>query len=389
MHQCTECGTVAAEPRLRYCEECGARMPEYKLPPLPPEGGPDGAALSETRRAKPDYTGPKWLEYVPAHSPTALGVILHVVALWLSILPFLAGVGPFWSFLMIVGGVLMIAREYRTADLPNPLVDWIPDSLLPPFLPVAYSALAAAIVLPMVELSVQPLLWVGGTVLVVRDQWGKVFTGSGAYAERFEPRAVVRGQRVLAFAGVVVCVLALFFTWQVEGEVSGSSGYASVPSGQVHAINVPQPNGDSTYDGVGGIRVSGFGLPVGSTVEIGLMAILFLLMLKPEVERPVWLRFVPAGITVISLAWVLVNMRFKVGPVIFVAGLVPVGLFSAFYALGRDELPPEDYGHEPPPDESFSQEGEMPPTEDFPTEDQAYPSDGQDEPPPEDEDVQG
>ncbi len=339
MHQCTECGTVAAEPRLKYCEECGARMPEYKPPPLPPEGGPGGAALADSRRATPAYTGPKWLAHVPAHSPTSLGVILHVLALWLSILPFLAGVGPFWSFVMTVGGVLMIAREYRTSNLPNPLVDWIPESLLPSFLPVVYSALAVAIVLPMVEFSIQPLLWAGGTVLVVRDQWGKAFTGPGGYAEIFDPRAVVRGQRLLAFAGIVVCVLALFFTWTLEGEVT-ASGYASAASGQLRSINVPQPGGDSIYGGAGGLRVSGFELPVGSTVEIGLLAILMLLMLKPEVERPVWLRFVPAGITVISLAWVLVNMRMKVGPILFLAGLIPVGLVSVLQALGRDEHAP-------------------------------------------------
>src|SRR5512140_1232759 len=131
MHQCTECGTVAAEPRLKYCEECGAKMPEYKPPPLPPEGSPEAAALASSGPVKPAYTGPKWLEHVPAHSPTSLGVILHVLSLWLSILPFLAGVGPFWSFVMTVGAVLMLAREYRTADLPNPLVDWLPQSLLP------------------------------------------------------------------------------------------------------------------------------------------------------------------------------------------------------------------------------------------------------------------
>src|ERR1051325_7170394 len=137
MHQCTDCGAVAAEPRLRYCEECGARMPEYKPPPLPPEEGPGGVAVAESRRPRSTYTGPKWLEHVPAHSPTSVGVILHVLSLWVLILPFLAG------------AVLMIAREYRTANLANPLVDWIPEALLPSFLPVVYLALAAAIVLPM------------------------------------------------------------------------------------------------------------------------------------------------------------------------------------------------------------------------------------------------
>jgi hypothetical protein len=381
MHQCTDCGAVAAEPRLRYCEECGARMPEYKPPPLPPEEGPGGVAVAESRRPRSTYTGPKWLEHVPAHSPTSVGVILHVLSLWLSILPFLAGVGPFWSFLMLAGAVLMIAREYRTANLANPLVDWIPEALLPSFLPVVYLALAAAIVLPMMEFSVQPLLWVGGTVLVARDQWDKVFTGRGGYAELFEPRALVRSQRLLGLVGIAVCVLSLFFTWTIEGEVT-SNGDATPLSGQVRGIHVPQSTADSIYGGTGGLKVSGFELPIGSTVEIGLVAILLLLMLKPEVERPIWLRFVPAGITVISLAWVLVNMRMKVGPIMFLAGLVPVALVSVFQALGRDEAPAGDYAEEPPPDDGYAQDGDLPPEDDFPTDNEGYAAY---EPPPEDE----
>ncbi|WP_224362231.1 hypothetical protein [Hyalangium versicolor] len=350
-HQCTECGAVAAEPRLRYCEECGARMPEFKPPPLIDESAQKAAALENSRRAQPAYTGPKWLEHVPAHSPTVLGVLLHMVALFLSILPFLAGVGPFWSAVVIAGGALMIAREYRAANETNPLLDWIPESLQPRVLPVVYSGLAVAIALPMLELSIQPLLWAGGTVLVLRDQWGKVFEGPDGYADLFEPRAAVRGMRVLATAGIAVCLLALFFTWTVAGEVA---------------------NGQSVYGGAGGLAVSGFELSMSSTVEIGLMAILALLMLRPEVERPVWLRFVPAGVMVIALVWVLVNMHMKVGPIVFLAGLVPVGLVAVFQALGRDEAAPAG---EAPFDEDTNAESQ----EEFADE----------EPPPEDEDMRG
>ena len=329
MHQCTECGAVAAEPRLRYCEDCGARMPEYKPPPLPPEGG---AALTGSRPAKSAYTGPKWLEYVPAHSPTSLGVILHVVALWLSILPSLAGVGPFWSALMSVGGVLLIAREYRAANEPNPLLDWIPETFLPRYLPAAYSALALAIALPMFEVSIQPLLWIGGTVLVVRDQWNKGLGGPGGLSGDLRASAAVGGMRVIESAGIAVCLLSFFLTWNLVGEVA---------------------NGQTVYGGMGGLKVSGFELSMSSTVEIGLAALLAILMLKPDVERPVWLRFVPIGVTVIALAWVLVNMRMKMGPMVFLAGLVPVALVSVFQAMGRDELPPKP---EPVPEQEMTEE---------------------------------
>ena len=388
MHQCTECGAVAAEPRLRYCEECGSRMPEYKPPPpAPEEAEPDSSGRTGTRRSIPkqsNYTGPKWLEYIPAHSPTSLGVILHIVTLWLSIFPSLAGVGPLWSFVMIVGGSLVIAREYRIANLPNPLVDWIPQALLPDYLPVAYSALAVAMALPMLEFSLQPLLWVGGTVLVLRDQWPKVIVGRRGYAGLFEPRALLRGQRVLALAGVGVCVLALFFTWTVEGEVTATT--SSLGS----ALNAPRPISDSVYGGTGGLSVSGFALRsgnsvdigMGATVEIGLLAFLVLLMLRPEVDRPVWLRFIPAGVVVISLAWVLVNIRAKIGPIMFLAGLVPVGIIAAVQALGRDDQDAGGYAEEPPMEEPYPEDEGPPPEEEFSDEDEPAPEE-------EEEDMRG
>jgi hypothetical protein len=111
------------------------------------------------------------------------------------------------------------------------------------------------------------------------------------------------------------------------------------------------------------------------------LAILVLLMLKPEVDRPIWLRFVPAGVTAIALAWVLVNMGLKVGPIMFLAGLLPVGLVSAMQAIGRDDLlPAEAYADAPPPNEGFSEDMDRPTEDDYPPEGNL---------PPEDEDMRG
>jgi hypothetical protein len=169
--------------------------------------------------------------------------------------------------------------------------------------------------------------------------------------------------------GIAVCLLSLFFTWTLEGEV------LSAAAGQLRAT------GDSVYGGAGGLAVSGFELPMGATVELGLVAILLMLMLRPEVYRPIWLRFVPAGIIVICLAWVLVNLRMKVGPIMFLAGIIPVGLVAGLQALGRDEQPGEAYAEGPPPDEAYPEDGEPPPEDDFPQEDLP--------PPEEEEDMRG
>jgi hypothetical protein len=373
MIQCPECGEAATEPKLRYCEHCGARMPEYKPPALVAE---DGAGLAggaaAARPVKPPYTGPKWLEHVPAHSPTVLGILLHLLALGLSILPSLAGVGPFWGFVMLMGSLLMVAREFRAAGEQHPLVEWVPESFHPPTLPAVYTALAVAFTLPMLELSVQPLLWLGGTALVLRDQWDKVLAPPRGYAELFDPRALVRVPKVMALVGVSLCMLALLLTWAVEGEIVRAVSYTT---GQLRTMEVPRPFGDA-------ISLSGFAIRMGTTMEVALLSVLALLMLKPEVDRPVWLRFVPAGVVVVAITWVLVNMRMKPGPIMFLAGLVPVGLIAVLQAMGRDEPTPApaEGEEELPPEEEFSNTASE---EDFPTETENGP------PPDKEEDMRG
>jgi hypothetical protein len=364
--RCPECGESAAEPRLRYCENCGAKMPDYKLPPLVDEAG--AAAVAKVRPAPPPYNGPKWLVPVPAHSPTVLGVMLHMVAMGLSILPTMAGLGPFWSFIMVMGGLLVIAREYRRENIPNIFTDWVPESLYPSIVPTLYAAVAIGFLLPMMELSVQPLLWIPGTVLVAGHQWDKVFTDRGGLAAIFDPLQMGRGARILALVGTMVCMMALFFTWKtVEAPAVTSIGYLTAQD-RIRPINMARPTGDSVYIEAEP-PTSGMNLPVGATIEVGLLAILMLLMIRPQVDRPVWLRFVPMGITAICMAWVLVNMRMKVGPIMFLVGMVPVGLISALQAVGRDDLDgSEGYVPPPPPaEEHFVEENSMS-LDNYPTE---------------------
>ena len=208
-HRCTECGEVAAEPRLRYCEECGAKMPEYKPPPLVGGGRPPGGgAVGRPRSYKPAYTGPKWLEHVPAHSPTVLGVILHVLAL-VALHPPLAGRRP--ALLVVpagAGSVPVIAREYRLANEPNPLVDWVPETFYPPYVVAAYASLArgAGAADAGVQRPAAAVDWrhpAGDAGPVVQG-----VLGPGRRRGRlFEPRQRSR-QRVLALAGVAVCLLS-------------------------------------------------------------------------------------------------------------------------------------------------------------------------------------
>ncbi|MDY7230736.1 hypothetical protein [Hyalangium rubrum] len=359
--KCPDCGEVAAEPRLRYCENCGGRMPEYKPPTgmiaAVGEGGEGTEDPFSDEPKKPPYHGPKWLAHVPGHSPTVLGIALQLVALGLSIIPALAGVGPFWSFAMLLGSILVVARELRAAG--ETAMAWIPESLHPPLVPALYTALSVGLCLPMLEFSVQPLLWIGGTVLLARDQWRKVFLGPQGYAQRFDPRSLLRVPRVLALAGVAVCMLALLFPW-INIDFGRAGAAASSIAGRVDTS--PRPFGDVVYSGLEDVHTTGASRPVASTIQLALLAVLVITMLRPEEDRPEWLRFVPAGLTVIALAWVLMNMRLKVGPIMFLAGLIPVGLMAVMTALGRDEPAPA-YAEDYPPEDDYPTEDDYgPPT---------------------------
>ncbi len=136
-------------------------------------------------------------------------------------------------------------------------------------------------------------------------------------------------------------MMTLFFTWKtVEAPAVTNMGYLSAQD-RIRPINIPRPPPDSLYTQTEP-PTSGMDLPIGATIELGLLAILEVLMIRPQVDRPEWLRFLPAGVTAIALAWVLVNMRLKPGPMLFLVGLVPIMLVSIVQALGRDDLVPGD-----------------------------------------------
>jgi hypothetical protein len=382
MHRCPECGKIAAEPKLRYCEQCGARMPEYKTPAAA-RPGVEEDERTQLESPEPPYTGPPWLKHVPGHSPSVLGVFLLLAALALSIIPALAGLGPFWSLVMLVGGVLVVARELRATGAEHPLISWIPASSHPPFVPAAYTALAVAFVLPLLELSPLPLLWMGGAALLAWDQWPKVFAGPEGCAQHFEPRALTRGPRLLALVGVGVCLLSLFFTWMPVPRLPVST--VPVSYGPLRAQNAPRPATDVLYGGMSGAR-SGHDLPVAPTVVVGLLGLLGLLMLRPEVERPEWLRFVPAGVTVIALTWALVNLHVEVGPIAFLVGVVPLSVVAVLVALGREDIMTSE--PEPEPEEGLGEEASEGEGGYEPTEQEPY-SEGYDDITARDEDLPG
>jgi hypothetical protein len=372
--RCKECGESAQEPTLRYCENCGAKMPPPP-PGTPLRRPPPGGAVRSTgssrstgtarampardesedtdpglravhaedadehtdpgRPASPPYGGPAWLAHVPGHSPSVAGVGLLAVGLVLSILPFFAGVGPFWSLVVFAGGWLVVARELRAAGEQHPLVDWVPPSLLRPEVPAVYAAVTVGLAIRMLGIGLTPLLWLGGAGLLAYDQYGKVYVGPEGVGRYFEPRQLLRGMAPVALAGVVLCLLALFLTWE-SATGSRYSGSGPVPQGppELRVVDVPRPSSDSVYSMFDDSYDKGWDQTFAVTLELLLLAVLGLMALRPEVPRPEWLRFAPIGVVVFGLLWTVVQGGLLLGPMLFVVGLAALGFGSMYPARG-------------------------------------------------------
>ncbi|MCY1032588.1 zinc ribbon domain-containing protein [Corallococcus sp. BB11-1] len=385
--QCPECGESAADVRLMYCEQCGAKMPARPADatrpsarnsrPSRPASEPayaselmeeeeeDRRERTGTRRpvapaaaAEPEdedpYTGPRWLKDVPGHSQSVLGVGLVAFSLVLSILPFFPNVGVLGSTLTLVGGVALVARELRRGGEAPGWVDHVPLVLMRPEVPAAYTLLLAALTLKLAGPNLLLPLWLAGALLVGVEQYKQVIAGPDGVSRQFDVRSLLRFPRVVALAGVAVCLVALYLPWgRTLADGSPVPDNAPVPGSvqagppELRVIPSNRPADDSLYSAGGGsVTRSGWDVPVSELPLLALLALLVIAALHPEVEPPAFLRWVPLGAVSVSLLWALASVRLAVGPFAFLFGLGAAGFLAVRQALGRDgpdaRLPPED-----------------------------------------------
>ncbi|MFY0522083.1 hypothetical protein ACN28I_02365 [Archangium gephyra] len=358
--RCKECGEGARDETLRYCENCGAKMP----PPPPPGAirrtttGVGAVTTGRTRSTAaaraipardeaedtdpglhaaalpkaPPYDGPVWLAHVPGHSPSVVGVGLLALALVLFIF---GGVGSFWSLVVVIGGWLVTARELREAGQRHALVDWVPDSLLQPAVPALFSVVVAALALRMLGLGVTPMLWLGGAALLGYDQYRKVYAGPKGWSRLFEPRALLRGTAPVALVGVALCLLSLFLTWVPTG-TTRSAGPVPLAPAELRVVDAPIPSDDFLYNLTEESYDKGWDQSFSVAMELLLLGVLGLMALRPEVPRPEWLRFAPIGVVALGLVWTLVNGGLLLGPVLFLVGLAAMGFAAVYGAFTRE-----------------------------------------------------
>ncbi len=304
--------------------------------PAPDEAEDTDPGLHLPGRPKaPPYDGPVWLAHVPGHSPSVAGVGLLGVGLVLSILPFFAGVGPFWSLVVVIGGWLVTARELREAGERHALVDWLPDTLLRPAVPALFAVVAAALAIRMLGIGVTPMLWLGGAALLGYDQYRKVYEGPKGWSRLFEPRVLLRGTAPVALGGVALCLLALFLTWVPTGTTRSSGPVPQAPP-ELHVVDAPTPSEDFIYGLIEESYDKGWDQSFSVAMELLLLGVLGLMALRPEVPRPDWLRFAPIGVVLLGLVWTLVHGGLLLGPVLFLAGLAATGFAAVYGAFARE-----------------------------------------------------
>jgi len=393
--RCPECGDPATDDRLKYCENCGAKMPVSPQAPgprpaprasrpkreasepayaeeileeveahsrpsparpsparpspvreAPALGAEDVEDKTDVERSRPAYDGPKWLAHVPAHSPTVAGVGLMAVALVLGILPFFSGPGVLGALLALVAGGVLVARELREVGEAPGFTERLPKVLLRSEAAALSTVVLAAVAVRTLGLGLTPLLWLAGAGLVVHSQWRKVIVGEDGVAHLFEPRQLLLMPRLMALVGVAVCLLSLFTPWvSVQPDLPTIPDNAPVPMTppELRVIPSQQPSEDLLYGNTGHVTLSGWDMPASVVAELALLAVLALLALRPEVARPAWARFVPAGSVGLVLVWAAVNLSLLAGPLAFLVGLALVGVLAVRELRdGSAEPPPPD-----------------------------------------------
>ncbi|WP_193349580.1 hypothetical protein [Corallococcus soli] len=297
---------------------------------------------------------PRLRERLPGGSLPLLGAGLVSAAVLVPVLPFVGGgLDLPWAALMLVAAGMLGAREWSAAGRPlpdalKPVVSWAGH---PAFLPM-FTALTVTQAFLSLGLGVAALLWVLAALVVGSVQWRAFRASSAAQVELPRRPAEVRLKRWV-FAGVAACAVAMLLPW------SGWSG-SLVPTARLHrerTITIDDNFGQEIHDdhqwkfntlvfpsSRGG--ASGRGRLGATGVVLGLLALGVLASVRrarqavPTVVMPVL-----AGLITV---WALTGLSAKLGPWLFLLGILAVDVAVAREWLGHRSASGPPAPPEPP-----------------------------------------
>lgn len=278
--QCSNCGHSVSDEANSFCTECGEPLKaaegdasstgdesygaedynagdydysdesySWEEPPPPSLFARMDEALSKVLAPVKDVAGQTWeavqgvmdapglRSRLPGGSLTLLGLGSVGLALLLSAIPFVAGIGFIGAGVMLLGGALVAinewriisqpgAQEFRTEaarTLPSSLEN-LPEETQHPAIAQAYAALTLTHALLMLGTGLVSLLWLLAALVLCYEQ-GRTFFA--APEEDYDPDAGSLRQRLNRWVvvGAIVCTFSLLLPWaRGNGVLFGLSG---------------------------------------------------------------------------------------------------------------------------------------------------------------------
>jgi hypothetical protein len=153
---------------------------------------------------------PRLRSRLPGESLTMLGLGLVALALLLSLVPFVAGIGRIGSSVMLLAGVLVALNEWRGVNPPGalpPSLENLPEETQHPGISQAYAALVCTHALLMMGFGLVSILWLLAAIVLGFDQGRRFF----AFTEEDELEAgpFRQGMESWVVVGASVCTFAL------------------------------------------------------------------------------------------------------------------------------------------------------------------------------------
>lgn len=350
---CSHCGQPLPPAHGATCPHCGRNVPSTGSPVDDAADTARRTAEAAGRAVQSLLEDPRLRERLPGGSLPLLGSGLVAAAVLLPVLPFLAGtIGLSWSVVMLAGSVLLGAREWRAAGrpLPAPLARFALVAAHPAFLPL-FTGLALTFAFLQLGLGLVPLLWVVAAVVLGYVQW-RVFQASPASAPEPRPRPEAARFKRFVLAGVAACAVALLLPWG-SGMKSwfslGGYGYEVNRVTEVDQYNKPtgyswdewnygwRPGASHTHTfySTSGRARTGAPLAVMALLALGLLGAV------PR-ARAAMPSLLPPVLAVLLTVWGLTGLAARVGPWLFLVGMLAVDV-----AVAREFLQARGAGPSP------------------------------------------
>jgi hypothetical protein len=360
---CAHCGHPVTEEAYLYCSECGEPLEgqgeevvdatdgtedygegayseeyagdgayEWDAPPPPSALEQMSEGLAKVLAPVRDVAGqvgdaiegllddPRLRSRLPGESLTMLGLGLVALALLLSLVPFVAGIGRIGSSVMLLAGVLVALNEWRGVNPPGtlpPSLENLPEETQHPGISQAFAALVCTHALLMMGFGLVSILWLLAAIVLGFDQGRRFF----AFTEEDELEAgpFRQGMESWVVVGASVCTFSLLLAW-------------------VHS-NKP------------GLGLSGAEQPLATFTQLTLVLLAAFALHRRGLSalHPIVLIIMGVWLPL----WFFLNMSvYTVGPWLFLLGLLMIDavIVAHFLQLYRGNAPVE----EAPPEEPAS-----------------------------------